>query len=118
MKKQEKFQFETPIIEPYGVNKGKVYGYARVAGIGYWNEAYQKDWDNQDCELEDIASFDIENVLLLVNGITEEATQAYRVSHKLGDSMAELIETATLAHMEYVFRQPVEETRIAIGDHE
>lgn len=87
----------------YGSYKGKVLGYAQVKGIGYWHEAYQEDWDNQQCDLEDIASFDVESVLLQANGTEQDATLAYRMGKTLGDTLAECIDNGTLAHMEYLF---------------
>lgn len=98
-----KFIVNVTISHLYGSNKGKVLGYAQVKGIGYWHEAYQEDWDNQQCDLDDIASFDVESVLLQANGVDQEATLAYRMGKVLNDTLAECIDNGTLAHMEYLF---------------
>lgn len=72
-----------------------------ISGIGYWLDKYQKDWDNNDCELEDIASFDIEDVSC---GI-----EAYRIDKEIQGDLSYQIDKATLAHMEYVFSEYCEQ---------
>lgn len=91
MKLTKKFTFSTPIA-----GFKDVIGYARIEGLGYW----QSTNDEYDPELTD---FDIECVTLLIDGKEEAATLAYRICHENNDDFAEQIDTATLAHQEYLF---------------
>lgn len=68
-----------------------------VTGIGYWNDKYQQDWDNNDCSLEDIASYDIEHVSI--------GTDAYKCDKAIQGDLSYQIDKATLAHMEYLFSE-------------
>lgn len=103
-KKQRRFSVSVTISD----YKGKVIDYALVKGIGYWHESYIQDWQNKDCELEDIASFDIEQVIL--HSTQKDITGAYRVCKQLSDSLADCIDKGTLAHMEYLFSDEGKET--------
>ena len=103
MKQTQKFVVDVTISQIYGSDKGKVLGYARVIGTGYWDKNYQEDWDNQECELDSIASFDIDDVILKVGTKEQNVTLAYRACKDLGDTFAENIDKATLGHMQYLF---------------
>lgn len=103
MKKAKKFTFDTPIMDG-----AKVIAYARISGIGYWHNAYVKDWANQECELEDIASFDIEQVIVKYNCKEQDITLAYGISKDMRDNLADAIEKPTLAHMELIFSDAYE----------
>ena len=107
-KQEKKFTVDVTLSKMYGSDKGKVIGYARVSGVGYWDKNYQPDWDNKDCELEDIASFDIDNVLFLIGSTCESGKIAYDLSKQFGDSLADAIDAPVLAHMEYIFSEHCE----------
>ncbi len=120
MKHTKLFTFDTSIIDKYAKTPTTL-GYARITGIGYWYSVNQADYDNGECNLEDIASFDIESVRLLVGGKEQDSTLAYRISNTMGDSFADRINEATLAHMGYVFTTNVEnagEIDDTAGDYE
>lgn len=72
-----------------------------ITGIGYWNDKYQQDWDNNDCELEDIADYDIEDISF--------GMEAYRIDKGIQGDLSYQIDKATLAHMEYVFSEYCEQ---------
>lgn len=97
--KQKRFHFTTPIAN----FKGAVIAYASISGKGYMYNAYVTDFKNQECEPEDIFSFDIESVSLMVGTETEIATIAYRVSKNMLSDLADAIDRPALAHMEYLF---------------
>lgn len=95
------FSFTTPISN----YKGTVIAYASISGLGYMHNAYVEDFKNQECEPDDIFSFDVDKVSLMVGTETELATMAYRVSKNMLSDLADAIDKATLAHMEYLFSE-------------
>jgi len=103
MKKTQSFVFDTPIVDKYANNK--ILGYARIEGVGYSDPNYAKDWASGECEPEDIFSFDINTVYFLVDGKTTTETQAYRISKRLGGEISDIIDSATLGHLEYIFSE-------------
>jgi hypothetical protein len=107
-KQSKRFTVDVTLSKQYGSDKGKVIGYARVSGVGYWDKNYQTDWDAKDCELEDIASFDVESVLLKVGTTEENGRLAYDIDKALGGDFHEAIDNPVLAHMEYLFSEHCE----------
>jgi len=103
MKKTQKFVLDTPIIDKY--HKNKLLGYARIEGVGYSDQNYAEDWLNGECEPDSIFSFDIDTVYFLIDGVTTRETKAYKLCKALGDSLADIIDAAVLAHMVYIFSQ-------------
>jgi hypothetical protein len=99
----KKFTVDIALSEKYGSNANKVIGYARIEGIGYQNNAYLQDWQNQECVAEDIFSFDIEKVTIKVGTECQDSTLAYRLSRDCRGDLADMIHPPVLAHMEYIF---------------
>jgi len=111
MKKSLRFTVSTPINNKYGSDKGKLLGYAQIEAIGYWNTE-DKEWD------ADYATFDIEKVTIQVDGKEQDATMAYRISRKLSDTFADIIDGATISHCEYMFFGESVETDVDSSDVE
>ena len=115
-KQSKRFTFDTPIINKFGNDKS-VIAYARISGIGYWDSNYIEDWANQECDLDSIASFDIEDITLKIGDREEPAMLAYRISKKLSDTFEDVIDDATLAHMEYLFSPEYDKHEKAEVEH-
>ena len=102
-KQTKAFSFTTPIAD----HKGKIIAYASVAGQGYMHNAYIEDFKNEQCDIDDVFSFDVEKVQLMIGTEIEAATIAYKVSKQMLSDLADAIDKATLAHMEYLFSNEV-----------
>ncbi len=96
MKITKQFVFNTPIFD----YKNKLVDYARIEGKGYLH-TNNFETDESDNDPESLFSFDIERVTLQSG---TDITEAYKLSVLLRDSLADIIEKATLAHMEYIFK--------------
>ena len=110
MKHSRKFIFDTPVNVPAYLKSKKQIAlcYARIEGIGYYYPTSHNDTERED-DPESIYGFDIEKVTLKSELTEQDSTIAYRCSHELSDTFADIIEGATWAHMAYLFDDMVAE---------
>lgn len=109
MKNTKKFTIDTPIIEQYGSRKGKLIGYARVTGIGYYYERNHADCKEDD-DNDSLFDCDIECVSATTNAMQmcfKDVTEAYKISSELGDTFAEICNKAALAHVAKMYESDV-----------
>lgn len=105
------FEVSTAIYHICGYKDGKVVGNVTIKGKGYWNDRNEY-WDDV------YADFDIESVTTKVGNSSQDIdiTPAYRMCHELRDNLAECIDKAVLAHMEYIFSEYLKDGVNALVD--
>jgi len=91
------FRFTAPLVSRYGDRKGKIQGYATVAGQGYWQSENSEMYDKDYCD------FDVEDIYLKVDNMEESSLAAYRLSKSMSWDFADDINDMIYAHLEHVF---------------